>query len=346
MIYGHRRRYLYLGDPGYLTASPQAIDAALDRIDRAKITDVLLIVWNGQGAVWYQPTASVADTSSNQTWDALAYWISRAHRRGIRCHAWFAVAYRVATFNVYPAFSPAGTPASKYNLWLQPVRDWLAANVSELMRRYEWDGIHLDYMRTGGLWEGTDAEARYLADTGRNLVTDKAVWLTTPGNSGGGIQMSNWLKAAVETTMDSLIAAAQAQHPGIERSTYGLGYACEYDQGRRIREWLDTGKMDVAFAEQYGDVPIQTQIDKAYNGWTDGVTTAAPIAAGKRMAIAFSIQGGDGSSAYTPYAGSVVANNLKHHRDLYPCADQALYVYQGGPSVYLTDDQIDWMVKV
>lgn len=140
MIYGHRRRYLYLGDPGYMTASPQAIDTALDRIDRAKITDVMLIVWNGQGAVWYQPTASVADTASDQTWDALAYWVSRAHRRGIRCHAWFAVAYRNATFNAYPAFSPAGTPASKYNLWLQPVRDWLTAT-RRLKTRRAWSRI-------------------------------------------------------------------------------------------------------------------------------------------------------------------------------------------------------------
>lgn len=329
MIYGHNRRYLFIGDPVQMTLSQQAVETALLRMHQAKVTDLLLIVTNGRGAVWYQPEVSVADTTSNQSWDALSYWITRAHELGMRCHAWFNVSLRQTSFTGYPEFSPEGTPAGKYNLWLPACRDWLASCVKEVMGRYAWDGIQFDYMRTGGLWEGPDAEALYAIETGRTYQADRPVWSISPGNSNGGIQITNWIKQATQDCLDQMLTVVP---PACEVSTFGVGWFIEYPQGRRINEWLADGRVDVAFSAHYGEVANMADIAKTYAG----------VQKGQRMGVAFSLYKDDLSG---PQAGTQVWANLRKHRALYSGADQALYVYQGGASIYLTDDQISWLSR-
>lgn len=337
VIYGQNRRYLYLGDPIQLTLSPQSVEASLDRMQRARITDLLVIATNGRGGIWYQPTAIVPDSQSDQSWDAIAYWISRAHRLGMRCHAWFPVANKQPTFNVYPQYAPPGTPTGKWNIWLPATRVWLGGILDEVVSRYDWDGVHLDYVRTGGLWTGPDAAALYATETGRDFAADSAIWPTSPNNVNGGIQITNWMVQQASVTLRALTQYTR----NLEVSTFGIGYYTEYAQGRRINEWLADGRTHLAFSSHYGESPDFTMIQRAYAGFTDGVVVP-PVGRGQRMGVAFSLYKDDLSG---PMAGEQLWRNLQRHRTLYPFADQALYVYRGGANVYLSDDQITWLSR-
>lgn len=91
-------------------------------------------------------------------YDPLAYVIEEAHKRGMEVHAWF---------NVFQASSTAaGTPAATHPEWicrdrdgipmtssiclspgLKAVRDYTIQVAMEIVRNYDIDGLHLDYVR-------------------------------------------------------------------------------------------------------------------------------------------------------------------------------------------------------
>lgn len=147
---------------------------------------------------WSQRVSGVAlGQPPDPLWDPLATFVQKAHARGIQVHAYL---------NVYPVWSdcsqppdPAVTPKHLYHR-LQEVHgstggkvnglqwtrdnavycsayqlatpasifgdDYLIAVASDLVRRYDVDGIHLDYVRYGGENTSCDpvSEARYGAD--------------------------------------------------------------------------------------------------------------------------------------------------------------------------------------
>ncbi len=90
--------------------------------------------------------------------DPLAYAIQEAHRRGLELHAWFNV---FAASSTYP-----GAPAAEHPEWicrdrdgipmtqhialspgLEEVRDYTIQVAMEIVRKYDIDGLHLDYVR-------------------------------------------------------------------------------------------------------------------------------------------------------------------------------------------------------
>ncbi|MBN1351649.1 family 10 glycosylhydrolase [candidate division KSB1 bacterium] len=113
------------------------------------------------GTVYYEssfePWGSYAG-SRNPGYDLLAYAVEEAHKRGLELHAWF---------NVFkcPSMVP-GAPAYEHPEWvctdmngefmtayrcLSPgmaeVREYLLKLVMEILRKYDIDGIHFDYIR-------------------------------------------------------------------------------------------------------------------------------------------------------------------------------------------------------
>ena len=83
----------------------------------------------------FEPFASVftGQRGSRPSYDPLAFAISECHKRGMQCHAW-VVALQVKD-NHYV------DPSS------QAVVDHLCAVVREVVRGYDIDGLHLDYIR-------------------------------------------------------------------------------------------------------------------------------------------------------------------------------------------------------
>jgi uncharacterized lipoprotein YddW (UPF0748 family) len=87
-------------------------------------------------------------------YDPLAFWVQEAHKRGLELHAWFNP-YRVGSTESsdYPAnhiskTRPDYVVAYGKSLWLDPgkpeVNAYVRRVVTDVVRRYNIDGVHLD----------------------------------------------------------------------------------------------------------------------------------------------------------------------------------------------------------
>ncbi|MFQ6608566.1 MAG: glycoside hydrolase family 10 protein, partial [Fidelibacterota bacterium] len=91
-------------------------------------------------------------------YDPLAYAIEQAHARGLELHAWFNVFASASLHEGAPAAEHpewicrdrSGNPMTE-NIALSPgldsVREYLVSVAMEIIRNYDIDGLHLDYIR-------------------------------------------------------------------------------------------------------------------------------------------------------------------------------------------------------
>jgi uncharacterized protein (TIGR03437 family) len=108
------------------------------------------------------------DATYTATFDALEYLIERAHSRGIEVHAWFVV-YPVWPVTIAPPVNPNhvwhkhGPRAAGRDMWMSvssaggvgsafdpghpDAQRYLASVITDAIRHYAIDGIHLDYIR-------------------------------------------------------------------------------------------------------------------------------------------------------------------------------------------------------
>ncbi|GAA3096023.1 MULTISPECIES: glycoside hydrolase family 10 protein [Nonomuraea] len=128
-------------------------------------------------------------------WDPLPFLIDEAHKRGMEFHAWFNP-YR-ASYDDSIAKLPAGHPAKKHPAWtvkyggrlyynpgLPAVRDHVTKVITDVVGRYDIDGVHFDdyfypYPVAGATFDDAAAFKKYgkgqkLADWRRGNV-DKLV---------------------------------------------------------------------------------------------------------------------------------------------------------------------------
>ena len=133
----------------------------LDNHVKANMNAVLWQVRQGGGAYYrssYEPWGRIFHYK-DPGFDPLAYAVQEAHKRGLEVHAWM---------NVFECYGAAeGTPAYEHLDWvcrdghgnpmpssiaalspgLPEVRAYLTRVAMEIVRKYDIDGLHLDYVR-------------------------------------------------------------------------------------------------------------------------------------------------------------------------------------------------------
>jgi uncharacterized lipoprotein YddW (UPF0748 family) len=132
----------------------------LDNHVKANMTSVLFQV-RQSGTAYYQSSFEPWGYYAGYTYpgyDPLQYAVEEAHKRGLELHAWFNV------FNVSSTYSGTisvehpewicrdqnGNPMTSYKSaspGLQAVRDYTISVAMEIVRNYDIDGLHLDYVR-------------------------------------------------------------------------------------------------------------------------------------------------------------------------------------------------------
>jgi uncharacterized lipoprotein YddW (UPF0748 family) len=165
----------------YALTSQEEIDRAIDYAIRARF-QLLFVQVRGRGDAYYrsslEPAASDLEQSV-ETFDPLAYLLTRAHDAGIAVHAWVNVCYVWSDPEHRP---PADHMATSHPEWLMAdadgtrmdevsIEDWkrrglegyfvspgnpdvrrhTVAVIEDVANRYPVDGIHLDYIRYPGL---------------------------------------------------------------------------------------------------------------------------------------------------------------------------------------------------
>jgi len=209
-------------------------------------------------------------------WDPLAVALERAHSRGLQLHVWVNALIGWCTTEAIPETTPRhillqhpdwkmltqqGQSLGENCNFLTPgepgVRSWLGAVAADIARRYQIDGLHLDYIRY------PDQTFSYDSQT---VAAYHAAKLTEPTLTFDE-HRRRLVTATVRVVRDSLSAARRglplsAAVWGVYRNTRGwTGVAYGYDtRFQDSRGWLDAGIIDVIvpmiywpIGEVYGD---------------------------------------------------------------------------------------------
>jgi uncharacterized lipoprotein YddW (UPF0748 family) len=223
--------------------------------------------------------------------DPFGYFTERAKEAGIEVHAWVNILYAWSTeegpsarghpFNLHPEWfvHDRGGVSMRYaplpsllardipGYFLSPAPPEIVELVSryleELVRKYDVDGVHLDYIRypardTGfGPWERTSFERRYYVDPLELFDPDSSFSLTRRyGQRGKRDLEGKWeeFRAGLITNLikslrgrlsltgkEVVLSAAVLADPDSARTIYGQDWA----------GWLDQGLVDFVIMMNY-----------------------------------------------------------------------------------------------
>lgn len=246
----------YISSSGTVDQKKAKIRQILDEHKAGNFTSVLWQVRQSGTAYYnssYEPWGSYAG-GSYPGFDPLAYAVEEAHKRGLELHAWF---------NVFSAGSTApGAPAQQHPEWicrdrdgipmtssialspgLQAVRDYTKNVAMEIVRNYDIDGLHLDYIRWNeytnsgkskefeklqqemNLLDGeiTDEQIRELEENmaGRYLYDVEHPY--SAGVPSGFSSWEDWWRWSVTEFVKTLHDSIQAVKPYVRLSVAALG---------------------------------------------------------------------------------------------------------------------------
>jgi hypothetical protein len=308
-------------------------DHVLDQMSQAGLNVYIPIVWHGKGAIYKSGTV-VEDArysaQLNEPGDPLADLIVKAHARGIQIHAWFTVALRESP--IYSQFAPPGTPTGAFDMQDPAFRNFIINSVIlDVARRYDIDGINLDYIRTIDTSFTTTARNLYLQkysvsiDELRNPLSSPAV----------SQRQLEWQDAAVSNVVQRVSNWIMTNKPWIILSTDGHPLPAPQlnPEGRNDRNWATTGWTDTAYDMDYNRTP-NTSVTQFVRQ-----TSQHPERFTKILGNYDRVPDGSGGWTFTPRPGSMLAKQTEYFLRKFPGrAGIALYMFG-----YLNDnsDQID-----
>ncbi len=136
--------------------TPAAADAVIAKIERARLNAAFILVWYWGGQAFFQSDVCPMADGVQAGYDPLGYMVEQCHQRGIQVHAWFVNgAYGSSevrhVLDQHPdwAVDDGGSGPLWYDLGKLEVRRFQSDLMLECLRKYNVDGIHLDYIRYG-----------------------------------------------------------------------------------------------------------------------------------------------------------------------------------------------------
>ncbi len=131
-------------------------DAAIAKIEQAHFNAVFLLVWYWGGQAFFQSDLCPMGDGVEPGYDPLGYMIEQCHKRRVQVHAWFV---NGSYGSSEPRYILSRHPdwgvkdGTGYTTWYDfgkpEVRRFQSDLMIECLRKYDVDGIHLDYIRYG-----------------------------------------------------------------------------------------------------------------------------------------------------------------------------------------------------
>lgn len=147
-------------------AQQRELTTTLDQLQRAGINTVLLQTRVRASTIYpsdIEPYDQCITGRFGQApnYDPLRFAIDECHRRGMECHAWIVTIPIGKTsetrFKEFKRRNPALTKTVGQDGYMDPENpktgDYLARICAEVTRKYDVDGIHLDYIRYPETWK-------------------------------------------------------------------------------------------------------------------------------------------------------------------------------------------------
>lgn len=306
--------------------SPAQADAILERVRAAGFNVYVPCIYHGGGS-WYptslvKPDPKLADRLQKNP-DPLAYLIAKAHSMGIEVHPWFTVMFR--GWDAYPEFYEEGTPPGAYNAHNENFRTFIVNLMLDAVKRYDVDGINLDYIRTMGICTSPGCAADYNRKTGGNLASDLA------GSNVYGparTRLEQWQDAAVRDIVFRFSTQARKIKPNLVISVDGHPKPQDVPralEGRNEIEWANSSLVNVIFSMDYRRDVNLFNIDRVKNS----------LAVPDRLIPLFGNYDKPDNGPYLSRAGELTAAYVEFAQRKWPESGIAFYIYD-----QVSDDQI------
>ncbi|MHB1456118.1 MAG: glycoside hydrolase family 10 protein [Armatimonadota bacterium] len=271
--------------PGLL--SPAEVDSTIKWAKDSNM-NVIIAQVRRVGDAYYASSCEPRGSNicPDPSFDPLAYTIAQARANGLEIHAWFNV-FRVATPTTpllpgHPALTHPewlskdvnGKTVSPDGMFLDPgvpaVREYLVSLISEILTKYEIDGINLDFIRyPGKQWGYNDiAIAAFNAEYGRSgkPLPDDLAWCDWRRRQVTGtvrairVEMSR-LKPLVKLSADTV---AWGKCPSDFKKTDAYAHVFQ-----DWRLWMEEGLIDANMPMNYKN-PSIAKNQREFAGWLDG----------------------------------------------------------------------------
>jgi len=211
--------------PGLPVAQQQAeLRGLLDDARKLNLNVVILQVRPGCDALYasrFEPWSEYLSGRMGQApspkWDPLQFACDEAHARGLELHAWvnpFRARYQEARSPISADHVSRTHPGWVVNygsyLWLDPglpeARDWSLRVITDIVRRYDVDGLHID-----------DYFYPYPEKDGAVLIPfpDDASYARYR-RDGGRLERDDWRRGNVDGFVERLDAAVHAEKPWVK----------------------------------------------------------------------------------------------------------------------------------
>ena len=192
-------------------------------------------------------------------YDPLAFAIAECHRRGMECHAWI-VSFPIGKTEAVKALGNRALPKRRPALcqrcgdqWMMDpgvpgTDDYLAEICAEVARKYDVDGIHLDYIRYPE----------------KSIAFNDNATFKKYGKGLSAAQKAQWRRDNVTRCVRKITAKVKAVRPWIKMSCAPIGKHADLRRysamgwsamamGQEAQRWLDEGLMDWLFPMMYFD---------------------------------------------------------------------------------------------
>jgi uncharacterized lipoprotein YddW (UPF0748 family) len=247
-----------------------------DIIDRAAQANFNLVFFQvrGNGDAYYTPGLEpwgqllTGTPGEDPGWDPLQFALERAHERGLELHAWI---------NTFPAWRgteppPETEPRSPYlehpewvvcdstgkpmplsehyvsfSPGIPEVHDYIIAVVTDIVRRYEVDGIHFDYIRYPEI----------APDNGYSHDSVSVARFNSPEGNPFHLDWEDWQREQLNQFVYKAYRAITELKPWVKVSAAVIGsyvegnwnaYRAVYQDPRR---WMELGKIDFVTPMMY-----------------------------------------------------------------------------------------------
>jgi hypothetical protein len=240
-------------DEGRGWMTEEGAQKTISRIKKAGFNIYIPCVWHGMGSRY--PTSLVVAEKNQRFYqrDPLARLIEIAHAEGIEVHPWFTVTLRQREF--LTDFYDSGTPKQAFNIHDSKFREFIINLMLDVVKRYDIDGLNLDYIRSMGFCISQECQRDYNKTYGRDLLKD-----ILKSKSGLGLEASlqNWNEQAVEAIVKDVSKRGKMLKPDLIVSVDGApipDYQTPNSQGRNEIRWANSGYVDIIFNMDYKKVP-------------------------------------------------------------------------------------------
>ncbi len=251
--------------PGKIRSEADQKKAMTEMLDRLKVANFNLVIFQVQAngdVLWnssIQPAmeAITGDASKSLSYDVCRFVIDECHSRGMECHAWI-VPFRIGSRKFAARYSANSVkhPSKSHSKlcldyngvqYLDPgnadTRKYLLGLYRELVEKYDFDGINLDYTRYPG-----------------NDFPDNASFAKRKDK---GLSREDWRRQNINTFVAEFYDMVKSLKPsmlvgsapiGTYKNVENFRNATAYDSFQQDPgQWISGGRHDLVIPQMYWD---------------------------------------------------------------------------------------------